>query len=132
MSEIHQLTYVSRSLMNGDLGAISALQEQCHEKNKPVGITGTLYFDNKTFFQLLEGDEIEVRRAFERIQNDPRHEDVYLKLEQKGPQRLFPGFLMKFINGILAPDLSEVFQYEQIRNSDPFEARVLAQRLVSA
>ena len=44
--------------------------------NKRLGVTGALLVTEGWFVQALEGDESVVRGLYERISEDPRHEDV--------------------------------------------------------
>ena len=44
--------------------------------NKELNVTGMLLHHGRSFLQVLEGDELIVRRLFSHIERDPRHHQV--------------------------------------------------------
>jgi hypothetical protein len=59
------------------------------KKNMALNITGVLALRNGWYFQVLEGDEREVRNLLGKIEKDPRHKNFTLRLAQSGKKRLF-------------------------------------------
>ena len=75
---------IESSLFNND--ELKALLHQCRDFNSRNNITGILLYvrglqitkSKGRFMQLLEGDERIIRRLFNKIVNDERHESVVL------------------------------------------------------
>ena len=72
-----RLIYRSRNRLDpedkADLGAIF-LSARSH--NRELGVTGALLVTPDSFVQALEGDEATVRALYDRIEKDPRHDEV--------------------------------------------------------
>ena|ERR1700712_5794921 len=49
-----------------------------------------------TFIQTLEGDEDAVDTTFARIEQDPRHRNIYIALREEVETRAFPDWSMGF------------------------------------
>lgn len=73
------------------------LLEKSRENNAAVGVTGMLLYKDGKFMQMLEGDEAEITRVFEKISRDPRHRDVITLLRGED-ERSFSEWLMGFSN----------------------------------
>ncbi|MEL6998009.1 MAG: BLUF domain-containing protein [Paracoccaceae bacterium] len=112
------ISYASRSLVNGDLGEIEKLRIVSQTNNKATLITGALYHDHDTFFQILEGEADEVDRLFETISQDPRHTDIKCLVRREIESRAMPLWQMKFVSGVAAPTLAEDFRYDDLIHSD--------------
>ncbi|WP_158611076.1 BLUF domain-containing protein [Aurantiacibacter spongiae] len=77
-----RLLYISQSnLVDGE----RSVQEQVHEiarssadRNRKVGLTGSLLFVDNHFIQVLEGDTATIETVFERICCDFDHREVKL------------------------------------------------------
>ncbi len=96
MKRITYISKITNPLSNKEIEQIGNISIQ---NNIQVNITGTLVFFEKMFFQIIEGDDKEVDRLYEKIGNDPRHCDILrLKTEDDINKRLFPNWYMKTIN----------------------------------
>ena len=96
MKRIIYISKITYPLSNKEIESIGNISSR---NNKQVNITGTLVFFEKMFFQIIEGDDKEVDRLYEKIGNDPRHCDILrLKTEDDINERLFPNWYMKTIN----------------------------------
>jgi adenylate cyclase len=96
MKRIIYISKIANPLSNKEIESIGIISSQNNMKNN---VTGTLVFFEKMFFQIIEGDDKEVDRLFEKIGNDPRHYDlIRLKTEDDINERLFPNWYMKTIN----------------------------------
>ena len=80
MKRIIYISKMTNPLSNKEIESIG---DNASQNNKLVDITGTLVFFEKMFFQIIEGEDKEVDRLFEKIGNDPRHYGV-LKLTAEG------------------------------------------------
>ncbi|MCV6589895.1 MAG: BLUF domain-containing protein, partial [Marinobacterium sp.] len=45
--------------------------------NKELNLTGILLFDGQYFFQVLEGDQKDVKTILAKISQDERHKDIH-------------------------------------------------------
>lgn len=115
---MHRLCYVSRSLLNGDMGAIEALRTKSVAYNAAHDIRGALYYDHDMFFQVLEGPKEAVKTLFDAIRADGRHEDVTLLVVESVDTALFDPWEMKFVSGISLATDQVPFDYDAVRHSD--------------
>lgn len=129
---IRSVMYVSRSLINGQLGPLENLRQQCTARNANRQVTGALYYDNDVFCQILEGDEQTLTGLLDRIKADPRHRDFRILLDLDVPKRMFHDWSMKFVSGISRPGMAEQFSYDLIVNGDPSMWQERAGQLRSA
>jgi adenylate cyclase len=94
-----RITYISKITHPLSIKEIETIGIISSQNNKQVNITGLLVYFEKLFFQVLEGDDKEVDRLFEKIRKDARHRDILrLKTEYGINKRLFPTWSMKMIN----------------------------------
>ena len=99
MSDIHRLTYVSRSVRLMNDSDFDTFLEQIRPKNKSFDVTGLLLYKDKTFLQVLEGKAENIDTIFQKIEQDPRHFKIKL-LEHSQPceKRFFPNWSMGFFS----------------------------------
>lgn len=62
--------------------------------NRRDQLTGALLVSRGRFFQILEGEPVDVDRALRRIGMDPRHHDLIVVSRHEVASRLFPGWSM--------------------------------------
>ena len=93
---VFQLMYRSRNRLpaehRGD--ELADLFTRARSDNQRRDITGALLVSDQWFVQVLEGDEDLVRSLFDRIQRDPRHEDVELLFTEGAVSRAFAHWSM--------------------------------------
>ncbi len=100
LMSLYRIIYVSRSLLRGDEDQVASelrrILAVSRRNNASEGLTGALLLGQGSFAQVLEGPMDAVERAFERIQDDPRHAD--LVVVEIGPvaARAFPDWSMAF------------------------------------
>lgn len=94
---IYHLLY--RSTSKGFLSEdqIKSILIASNRNNRAANITGLLLFKDKTFLQLLEGDENSVQALLAKIKLDPRHGSIDVLLDVKSMKRIFPDWSMGFI-----------------------------------
>ena len=68
-----RLCYISTSREPIDAELCDGILRVSRRNNDRDGVTGLLIAGRHRFFQALEGEEGAVRRAFDRIRQDPRH-----------------------------------------------------------
>lgn len=91
---IYQLVYQSLALHPWDDEALRGLAAQSRDRNQAQAITGILFYANRHFLQVLEGEQSAVEQLYERIGRDPRHTDEVVIRRGAAPQRLFPEWSM--------------------------------------
>lgn len=91
-----RLIYRSRNRIAQDRRKVSlgSLFSQARSNNKERDICGALLLSGDWFVQVLEGDETVVRRLYERIEKDPRHEHVELLETAPIGERVFRRWAM--------------------------------------
>ena len=93
-----RLTYISnfsKSLTKKEIENIATISQT---NNSREGITGVLLSCNGIFFQILEGDEENIDRLYEKILKDDRHNQILcLKSEFNVTERRFPDWSMEVI-----------------------------------
>lgn len=92
------LIYVSIATHPFSEAELVDLLEKSRKNNAAVEVTGMLLYKDGKFMQLLEGDEAQITRVFEKISKDPRHRDVITLLKGQEDRRVFSEWLMGFAN----------------------------------
>lgn len=83
------------------LADIIAVSDQLNRRD---GLSGGLLASRGRFFQVLEGDEVDVDRALLRIGRDPRHYAVEIVLRSRVARRLFSDWAM--VAAQVTPDVA--------------------------
>jgi hypothetical protein len=104
MAPLIHCIYTSRASPSFEEHDIPALLELARCNNAARGITGMLLYVERTFFQVLEGEEQAVTEMFDRIQGDTRHRSVTQIIRDPVYERAFSEWSMGFAN----LDFSEV------------------------
>ena len=117
MDELFRISYISRSLVPGDVAEIVGLMRTCNARNPEHQITGCLYYDSAMFFQVIEGPADAVERLFRNICEDRRHTSVHLLSEGPIVVRSFGNWAMKFVNGIVDPGVANELSYEGLKSA---------------
>jgi hypothetical protein len=79
-------------------GDLVELLTQSRENNTLAGITGLLLYKEGKFLQVLEGDDLLVRKLISKIEKDPRHAEVEVLRWEILKERRFPAWSMGFQN----------------------------------
>jgi len=99
--ELYRLVYYSRNRVplheQEPTAAIREILASSRRNNSGAGVTGALLFNSGCFGQVLEGGRRAIEATFERIQRDPRHDDVSLLDFQRVDARSFPTWSMAFV-----------------------------------
>jgi hypothetical protein len=95
---LFHLGYVS--IETGDLGSSGMVEllTEARRINTSRDITGLLLHRDKSFFQVLEGEEDVVRQTFDSIEKDERHTAIDVLFEGEVDEREFPDWQMGFLN----------------------------------
>ncbi|MCU0511866.1 MAG: BLUF domain-containing protein [Anaerolineae bacterium] len=129
------LVYVSVSKQKMPDDELRDLLHLCRERNGAKNITGMLLYRDSFFIQALEGEETLVDPLYERIKQDPRHQNVLTVYRTPIQERSFENWTMGF-NRLDTLDLTTVSGYtdflEHPFNTESFvrtpnRARILLQ-----
>lgn len=90
------LVYTSRAVVGFGMDDLDTLLDHARTANARSDVTGLLLFKDHRFLQLLEGPEAAVREKMLLIEDDPRHEQVTVLLEEEVPDRQFPDWTMGY------------------------------------
>lgn len=93
---LHEIVYMSLAcdaMSSDDLGA---LLDDSRARNQAAGITGMMIYHEREFMQLLEGERSVIEALYERIEADPRHQQVYRLWEGPIATRNFDDWTMAF------------------------------------
>lgn len=94
--ELIELSYISKATSDvGILGLMNLLEDAVH-KNKKLGVTGALFYDNGVYGQILEGYPQCVEAVWKSICADLRHKDIHVLNIDKLAKRRFTNWSMKF------------------------------------
>jgi hypothetical protein len=104
---VFRLIYCSHSTIDpertrAELGAIFATARR---NNREIGVTGALVVADDWFVQTLEGEEPVVRKLYEQIANDSRHEQVTLLEATNVEDRTFGRWAMARVSEDGGPDI---------------------------
>jgi len=101
VGEIYRVIYFSDSLLpplqSGGEKEIEAILEASRRRNRTLGLTGALTFNEDHFAQVLEGRRREVGEIFARIAGDPRHRNILVIEEGWIVKRDFAQWAMAYV-----------------------------------
>lgn len=83
------LTYKSMATTNPTPADLKAMVSKARARNRELGITGMLLFEDGCFLQTLEGPPDQLDMVWNSIKRDPRHRDIQVLSEHVVNNRLF-------------------------------------------
>lgn len=93
---LYELIYTSLAVSEMTKDDLNNILTVSRDKNKRLGITGILMYQNRTFIQLLEGEKEAVLEVYKSIQKDDRHTRVATFWEASIEARNFANWSMAF------------------------------------
>ncbi|MDB4293549.1 BLUF domain-containing protein, partial [Maribacter sp.] len=93
---IYQLTYSSYPLADVTADQIEDVLKVSRENNSKRSITGCMVYHNKQFIQILEGKKPIVKKLFQTILRDNRHNKVHLIWKGSNEERSFTAWDMAY------------------------------------
>ncbi|MBF0282233.1 MAG: BLUF domain-containing protein [Zetaproteobacteria bacterium] len=96
MKSLSHIIYTSKESVHFSESEIEALLCEARAFNGEHNITGMLLYDNGVFFQVLEGDEFEIRDLFEKISEDARHNSIVRIVSESIGHRSFADWTMGY------------------------------------
>ena len=91
-----QISYISKATQSMSQDDLEEILRTSRENNTRLGITGILLYGNKTFVQILEGDEKVVSELVEKIKRDSRHTDFQVLKKKTIDRREYADWSMDF------------------------------------
>lgn len=105
---MHLVAYISRSrIPEGERDLeLRRLIKVATERNAEQGVTGALLLLDDRFIQVLEGEKDSLHALVARIEQDPRHCDLRILLDEELETRSFPQWSMELF--VVSPSAREV------------------------
>jgi len=96
---MYEILYVSAAARKLSDYEIHNLVEHAQTKNAKRRVTGILAYDrdSESFFQVLEGEERDIRAIYDRIVTDSRHQELRILHEGPRPDRRFGDWSMELV-----------------------------------
>ena len=91
-----QLIYASAATVDFSNADLKELLRIARKNNESLNISGMLLYHEKSFLQILEGEEASVFPLFDKIHQDSRHNQVKLLLKANVEERSFQDWMMGF------------------------------------
>ena len=123
-----QVSYVSQTKEPLSPPALLDLLLQCRRNNAAMGVTGMLLYGDRTFLQVIEGEDAVIDDLVATITRDPRHEEVKLLHRKPIDEREYGKWSMGF-ERVSADDLGDVeglarfsvddFTIDYLANNEP-------------
>ena len=98
-TDLIELSYLSEAVSDMSFLGLMRLLESARNFNQKNGITGILLYDNQQFGQIIEGERVNVMKAWKRIQDDERHHRIELLEIREITERSYPDWLLRFYGG---------------------------------
>lgn len=96
------LIYCSEAIRDFSSRNLSALLRVARQSNGKKSITGMLLYAERSFFQVLEGEENDVLSLFDVIQKDRRHRNLTVIVQEPIAERSFGDWTMGYAD--ISPD----------------------------
>jgi hypothetical protein len=93
---LHEIIYVSLASQEMAAPELTTLLETARLNNMAHGITGMMFYRRREFLQLIEGDLADIQALYDKIQDDPRHTQIFQMWEGPIPNRNFSQWSMAF------------------------------------
>lgn len=107
----YAISYVSTAHADLQEQTVIDIMNQADIFNKSQGITGILLYNERSFFQLLEGEKKTIEELYEKITDDYRHHDIIKFLEKPVSRLPFDGYMTDFITDTKKFDETKLKNY---------------------
>ncbi len=118
--ELYHIAYVSFSTKELSEHELEELLKVIRRKNEKNGVTGLLLYNDRSFIQVIEGEQEALIKLYNQINKDPRHENIVTLLEEPIKKRAFPDWSMGFriINNKQAAQIPGYSEFMTSSNSE--------------
>ena len=117
----YAISYVSTANLELRDQAISDIMAKTNEFNKSRDISGILLYNERSFFQLIEGEQNIIEDLYRKIAEDSRHHDIIKFLEKPVSRPPFDGYMTDFItdtNRFNEAELKNYLHYIEVLNPE--------------
>lgn len=116
---LSQMIYASRVCESASSDDFTEILQTSRKNNQRVGIGGVLLYDERYFFQGVEGERSDVNNLLNRLVKDTRHTDFHLLSFKSLSHRLFSRWCMASSSAVMvrAPFL---FKHEDKNEFNPY------------
>lgn len=125
--------YKSKKIHNFSEMDLHALIKKSSENNEKNKITGVLLYNGNYFLQIIEGNDEEILKLYEKILSDGRHNHLVEVITTQIPNRYFSKFGMSYIDIRCKNKIDLISNISEIRDKNensPYYDRIL--RIISA
>lgn len=115
----YAISYISTANPNLQEQAVKDIMTHTNRFNKSQNITGILLYNERSFFQLIEGEKETIKNLYGKISRDSRHQNIIQFLEKPTSRPSFDGYLTDFItdtNKFKKSQLKEYLHYIEVLN----------------
>ena len=117
---MYTICYVSKGKDDLTTDDLEQLFGYTLQYNTEHNITGILLYRSGSFLQVLEGEKEILIPIFERIQEDPRHKEIFTILKGPSKKRIFADYASRFSIVKTKEDLDNIEKYlNQIKENIP-------------
>jgi hypothetical protein len=107
----YAISYVSTANIDFQDQEIEDMMIKTNQFNSDEKITGILLYNERNFFQLIEGEKKAIQNLYEKIRQDSRHKDIIKILEKPVFEPSFDGYLTDFITDTKKYNESQLKHY---------------------
>ena len=107
----YAISYVSTAHKDLQEQEVDDIMNKTNKFNKAQNISGILLYNERNFFQLLEGEKKTVEDLYAKIIKDSRHDNIIKFLDKKASKPPYDGYLTDFITDTNKFDESELKKY---------------------
>lgn len=117
---MYTICYVSKGKDDLTTDDLEQLFGYTLQYNTEHNITGILLYRSGSFLQVLEGEKEILIPIFGRIQEDPRHKEIFTILKGPSKKRIFADYASRFSIVKTKEDLDNIEKYlNQIKENIP-------------
>lgn len=107
----YAISYVSTANIDFHDQEIAEMMIKTSQFNFEEKITGILLYNERNFFQLIEGEKESIQNLYEKIEQDLRHNNIIKILEKPVFETAFDGYLTDFITDTKKYNESQLKHY---------------------
>lgn len=106
---VYRIVYISAQTVAFDDAALAELLAVARKNNAELGISGMLLYHEGSFMQVLEGQQADVEKLYEKIAQDDRHDNTTVVLRGDVDERTFDEWAMGYLPTRSLRDIPEGF-----------------------
>jgi len=107
----YTICYISKAISTLNKETLNAIFNTTENNNRAQGIYGILLFGMGDFFQVLEGDKDQLLLLYDKIKEDPRHENIYEVMNKATENAIFSDYNSDFQIVHNSKELEDIKQY---------------------